>query len=300
MEDGSVQALELSCVLIVLLYVVVRLARRPAGGALAWLLRFGWLALASAAGEDSLIRLYGFYEYASGYSVYCDRVPLLIVLIWPIVIDSAQVLAAGLCRALGRPPSGRALALLTGAVVWVDAWLIEPIATQCGLWRWHAPGLFGVPPIGVLGWAVFTVLAVASYSAWLGGRPSLRWLLRAVAAAVLVIAATHAVLIVAWWGPLRPLSMTIPMPLGIALAWLCLLPLSGLFLRHRVGRHIALAELLVRVPAASFFFVLLAIRRQELLAVLGPLLLYAPAFALPYWVLVFARGGGQAPSAERL
>jgi hypothetical protein len=284
-----VQALELSCVLIVVLYVVVRLLRRPAGGSWAWLAGLAWLSCASALGEDSLIRLYGFYEYAANYSLYVDRVPLLIVLIWPIVIDSAQGLAAGLCRALGRAPTGRWLAGLTAAVVWVDAWLIEPIASQCGLWRWHAPGLFAVPPIGVLGWALFTGLSVAAYRAWLAEPPSLRWLFRAVAVAALVIAATHFGLILAWWGLLRPLSTPIPTQLGIALAWLSLLPLAGLFLRHRVGRHIPLADLLVRVPAAGFFFVLLAVRGAELATQRGPLLLYALAFAVPYWVLVLAR-----------
>lgn len=290
------QTLELCCLAIVLLYVAVRLSRRPEGGTAAWLARFVWLAAASALGEDSLIRLHGFYEYAPGYTVFCDRVPLLIVLIWPIVIDSAQVLAAGLCRALGRPAAGRDLAVLTGVIVWVDAWLIEPIATQCGLWRWNAPGLFAVPPIGVLGWAVFSGLAVAAYSAWLRARPSPRWLLRVVGVTLLLIAATHAILTLAWWGLLRWLSMTIPIPVGIALAWLTLGPLAGLFLWARVGRHIALAELLVRVPAAGFFFVLLAVRQAELSSQIRPLLIYALAFALPYWVLVFARGQRRARS----
>lgn len=281
--------LELCCLFIVLFYVAVRLGRRPAAEISPWLRRFVWLSLASALGEDSLIRLYGFYEYAPGYSLYAGRVPVLVVLIWPIVIDSAQVLAAGLCQALGRPPQGLRLAVLTAAVVWVDAWLIEPIATQCGLWRWHAPGLFAVPPIGVLGWAVFSGLSVLLYERYLRALPLTRWLARAVPHTLVLIAATHVSLIFAWWGLLRPLSVTIPTALGIGLAWLGLLPLCVLLVVYRVGRHIALPDLLVRVPAAGFFFVLLAVRKAELAAVLRPLLVYALAFAVPYWGLVFAR-----------
>lgn len=286
----DMRALELVCLGIVALYIAVRLRRRGDESATSLLTRFVWLAITSAIGEDSMIRLHGFYDYAPGWSLPLDRVPILIVLIWPIVIDSASGLAAGLCGALGWPPRPRNLALLSAAVVFVDAWLIEPIATQSGLWRWHAPGLFGVPPIGVLGWAVF-----AGWVVWL--RPHLGSaalplgprLLRMGLASLVALVGTHAVLIAAWWGLLRPLSAPISVPAGITVAWLVLAPLSLWFLRAGTGRFVPRIDLLVRVPAAAFFFVLLSVRRAELGAQAGPLLIYALAFALPYWVLVFAR-----------
>ena len=284
------RALELTCLCIVLLYIVVRLQRRGDESIGELLSRFVWLAATSALGEDTMIRLHGFYDYAEGWSLPLDRVPLLIVLIWPIVIDSASQIAGGLCRALRRPESTRNVAIATGLVVLVDAWLIEPIATQSGLWRWHAPGLFGVPPIGVLGWAIFAGLVT-----WL--RPlafrrsgcALVRLGQPVVASVLAILGTHAILIAAWWLLFRPLNRTLPTAIGIAVAWLVLLPIAAFFLRIRAGRAVPVSNLLVRVPAAAFFFVLLAVRKDAIGAAQGPLLLYALAFAAPYWVLVFAR-----------
>ncbi|MBL9008670.1 MAG: carotenoid biosynthesis protein [Myxococcales bacterium] len=282
--------LELVCLGIVALYIAVRLSRRGDESPAALLTRFAWLSLTSALGEDSMIRVHGFYDYAPGWSLPIDRVPLLIVLIWPIVIDSASVLAGGLGAALGLPPRTRTIAILTAAVVFVDAWLIEPIATQSGLWRWHEPGLFGVPPIGVLGWAVFAGCVV-----WLRpfydrpGPSAASRLVRMALASLLALCLTHAVLIASWWGLLRWLSRSLPAHGGIIAAWALLGSLALWFCRTRSGRFVPLADLLVRVPAAAFFFVLLVVRKAELGAQRGPLLIYALAFALPYWVLVLFR-----------
>lgn len=282
--------LEWVCVCIVSLYIVVRLRHRAGQSARDLLVHFVWLAATSALGEDSMIRLHGFYDYAPGWSLPLDRVPLLIVLIWPIVIDSASRLSVGLCHALGRPPQTRNVAAVTAAVVFVDAWLIEPIATTSGLWRWHAPGLFSVPPIGVFGWAVF-----AGWVVWLQprlgapGQPFGRRLLRMGIASATAIVGTHAVLIASWWGLLRWLSQPLPAQAGIVTAWLLLLPLALGFWRARVGRFVPRADLLVRLPAAAFFFVLLAVRHAEIGAQQTALLTYALAFALPYWVLLLVR-----------
>ena len=46
-------------------------------------------------------------------------------------------------------------AFLVGAlIVLADASLIEPVAVASNLWAWTEPGLFAVPPIGILGWAI--------------------------------------------------------------------------------------------------------------------------------------------------
>src|SRR5439155_24844517 len=111
--------------------------------------RLALLVVASWIGEDSVIRVYGFYHYARGWALFVDQVPLAIVVIWPVVIDSAWGLAR--CLAAGA----RAQALLAAAFVLADASLIEPIAVRAGLWRWTEPGLFAVPPVGILGWALF-------------------------------------------------------------------------------------------------------------------------------------------------
>ena len=70
-------ALELCCAAIVAVYVIVR---RDA------MLALALLAVAGFLGEDSVIRAYGFYYYSPRWHLFLDRVPLMIVLIWPIVI----------------------------------------------------------------------------------------------------------------------------------------------------------------------------------------------------------------------
>ncbi|MCS6913140.1 MAG: carotenoid biosynthesis protein, partial [Myxococcota bacterium] len=142
------------CVVILGIYLARRLRTGPGERRVA-LRRLGLLALASWVGEDSLIRAYGFYHYAAGWALFVDQVPLLIVGIWPVVVDSAWRLAGHLVR------GPRAVALVGGCLVLTDAALIEPIAVAAGLWSWSEPGLFGVPPIGMLGWAVFAAGAIA-------------------------------------------------------------------------------------------------------------------------------------------
>ena len=95
--------LELVCLAIVATYVLARLARAgDAAARHAFTVRFAALAVASFVGEDTVIRAYGFYAYATGWSARLDQVPLVIVLVWPVVIDSAATLARAV---LGAPPA---------------------------------------------------------------------------------------------------------------------------------------------------------------------------------------------------
>src|SRR3954465_1154321 len=86
---------ELTCAAIVALYVA---ARRDAIPTLAL------LAVAGFVGEDSVIRAYGFYFYSPRWPLFLDRVPLLIVLIWPVVIHSAWRLGRALAPAWAVSP----------------------------------------------------------------------------------------------------------------------------------------------------------------------------------------------------
>ncbi|MEZ4367527.1 MAG: carotenoid biosynthesis protein [Kofleriaceae bacterium] len=265
-------ALELACVAIVGLYVATRLARADDRAAV--LRRFALLAVASWLAEDTVIRAYDFYAYSPRWSVFVDRVPLMILVIWPVVIDSAAALAR---RLLGD--SHPRIPLLAAAFVLADASLIEPIAVRAGLWWWHEPGLFAVPPIGILGWAVFAVAAVAVFEAnqRAGRRP-------VADAAALVIAPVfaHVVLVALWWACFRWINHTVPAWPAVAIAWLVLLAAAALAWRRRLRDRIPLIELLVRAPAAGFFFVLLALHGGGLPALVA----YALAFAPPYLALM--------------
>ncbi|PKN58337.1 MAG: hypothetical protein CVU56_06155 [Deltaproteobacteria bacterium HGW-Deltaproteobacteria-14] len=257
-------ALELACVAIVALYLVVRVRRDPEPRA--FLLRLLVLAVGAWIGEDACIRAYHFYAYSPRWSLFLDQVPLLIIAIWPVVIHSAWDLA----RRLTRDP--RHVPLVGALIVLADASLIEPIAVQSGLWWWTEPGLFAVPPIGILGWAFYAGLAMLVFGQ---RRRSVAWVFPIASGGV------HLLLLATWWGALRWVNGTIdPWPV-VGLAWALSLTLAALSWRRGAGARVPRVELLLRVPAAGFFFVLLALHGADAWALVA----YALAFAPPYLVM---------------
>jgi hypothetical protein len=247
--------LELSCFAIVSIYLTVRVRRERRASDL--FLRLGAFAIAAWIGEDSVIRAYGFYFYSQKWDFFLDRVPLAIVCIWPVVIHSAWDLS----RAL----TARRRWLVAAAIVLADASLIEPIAVQTGLWRWTEPGLFTVPPIGVLGWALFAgaCIAVVEYT------PNLLLLLFAPLT-------THLLLIISWWSFFRWMNGPLdPWP-AIIVVWTAAIILVLFARRARVPA----IDLWARLPGALFFFVLLILHWSR------PLAIYAFAFAPPYIALL--------------
>jgi len=263
-------AFELLCGTIVVTYVAVRARREPSPAR--FLADLGLLAAASWVAEDTVIRAYGFYDYGTHWSVLVDRMPLLVACIWPIVIRSAADLAHGL--------GVRRLALATAALVLADASLIEPVSVHAGLWSWSEPGLFAVPPIGVIGWAVFAAWALVLLEhPGLARRPALR-----VATVVLAPAAlTHLCLLGLWWGALRWVSAPLPVWPAVGLAWALSLVLVVVAWRSPAPARLRRADLLLRVPAASVFFGLLALHGRDEPALVA----WALAFAPPYLVLTW-------------
>lgn len=253
--------IELACVAIVSVWLALRFAAEPERRALA--VRLLVVALAAWIGEESCIRLYGFYSYAAGWHARLLDVPLAIVCIWPIVIQSALDLT--------RRVSGARRALLAAGLVVVDASLIEPIATASHLWTWLEAGPFSVPHLGVLGWGFFAlgVAFVVEKRAWL--------------ALVAGPAAAHLLLLASWWGAFRwlpagedPRPLVVLVALGSAGVALWLWRRPPALLRRDVW---------LRAPAAGFFFVLLALYARED----RWLVAYALAFAPPWLVLLRAR-----------
>jgi carotenoid biosynthesis protein len=244
------RGLEPVCFGIVALYVTLRLLaardRREV------VIRLAALALAAWAAEDSVIRAYGFYQYdRATWLLLVDRVPLMVALIWPVVIDSAYALAGGNLRGVF-------------AIVLADAALIEPIAVRTGLWSWNEPGLFGVPIIGMLGWALFAVAACAL----------LRRRIMPLAAPVL----THALLLASWWGLLRWLPAEVPPAGALVVVVAASLAAIGLLLLRPV--RVSTRDVLLRAPGAAFFFALLFARPDAMLTV------WAIALGAPYLVLL--------------
>jgi len=283
--------LQLGCLAIVLLYLALRLWREPARAA--FLGRFGLLMAASWLAEDTCIRLYGFYAYDPSWWGFIDQVPVLIVAIWPVVIHSALDLAehlagrggADAAEGEGSARRVRAVALLGALIVFTDAALIEPIAVRVGLWRWFEPGLFAVPPIGVLGWALFTALAMATFQS------------RLRAAWVLLVApiGTHLLLLAAWWGALRHVSGPIEPWVGVGVAAAAALVVLVRLWRGR-GPWPPPGLMMLRAPGAAFFFALLVLHALDDAALTS----YALCFAVPWLVLVglsLGRRSAGAPGA---
>lgn len=229
------------------------------------------IAVSAWVGEVSCIRLYGFYQYDPRWSLFADRMPLMVALIWPVVILSARELHGQLRSANQRPFAQRTESGAIGValVVLYDASLVEPIAVASGLWSWNEPGLFGVPLIGILGWAYFAG-AVVFLLHWLRGPAK-------VLVVVLAPLITHALLVVTWWGALRwilrgPVAPTAAAVLSAIVA--LVLAIAARRNRHHVGLDVMIS----RMAAAGFFFALLALYG----AVVPSLVAYAIAFAPPY------------------
>ena len=265
--------IELACLAIVALYLAAALARVEDRAV--YLRRFVLLVAASWIAEDSCIRLYGFYSYHAGWWPFVDQVPLPIVIIWPVVILSAGELAGCLLR-----PGPLSTSLAGGATVLSDAALIEPVAVRAGLWTWSEPGFFGVPIIGVLGWGLFAAVCLALFAR--GQRRGAPTLVDELPVLLGAPPGVHAALVALWWAGLRWLTLPLPGWPAAALAWGCSLALVVLALRSRARRRVPLAALLTRVPAAGFFFVLLALHGRGDRALVA----YALAFAPPYLALI--------------
>ena len=262
--------LELACASIVTIWWLLRLPheqqkmRLIAEGltiaALAW------------AGEQTCIALYGFYSYAPRWQLMAGHVPLMVVCIWPVVVISAR----DLIRRLVGPDPLR-LALGVGLLVLADAAFIEPAAGAAGLWQWFEPGLLGVPPAGILGWAVYAALVVHALEHARGGGWSRR------AGVLLVLPGLHVALLSVWWLALRWVSFAIPSSLvpmlGLGLSVL----VTAIIIRRRVGVGLPLSLVLLRLPGALFFAALLAVA-EPATAVIA----WAAAFVPPWLALMIA------------
>ena len=128
--------------LVIAVAVMARLQARTLG---AFFTAYAVLGLAAFIGEDTCIRLYRFYAYAPGWWLRVDQVPLLVPLIWPLVVLSADEVG----RALGVPRRWAPVWAL--GCVTVDASLVEVVAVRAGYWSWAERGHLDVPLLGILG-----------------------------------------------------------------------------------------------------------------------------------------------------
>lgn len=272
---------EIACVIV----VALTLAGMSRARDLRALLRdYAALAVAAWVGEDTSIAFYRFYAYAPGWHVRVHHVPLLVPLIWPLVVLSAREVVSKLWPELGgwRP-------LVVGAVVAFDASLVEVVAVRAGLWSWAEAGHLGVPLIGIVGWGYFAAGADVALSRG-----------RAILAIVTGPLATHALVLLTWWGLFR---WSLRGLLGVAslagLAGLAVLVLVLVLGRRRAGYAIPLDLAMPRMIAASLFVVLLVMTAP----LDAPLWTHAACVAVPYLAAtsydLTALRGRRSPEAPR-
>ncbi|MFO0727440.1 MAG: hypothetical protein U1E65_26925 [Myxococcota bacterium] len=274
MPRGSLWPIELSSLFILAFFLAV-MARRgllsaPEGrrGFQKTLLDIAAIALFSWVAEVLNIHLFGFYQYDAPWLLFADVMPVLVALIWPFVILSARELAWHLELRGPRGPSAWAVF----AIVTYDAALVEPIAVKAGLWSWNEPGIFGVPPIGILGWGLYA-LSIS----WIYDRAP-----RAMAAAPILV---QGMLVLAWWGLFR-WTLRAPVPPAILPALAALVGIALAIALIRARRRAPLSVMAPRMAAALLFFALLFLRGNDLIW----LVLYGVSFALPYLAATRFRG----------
>ena len=232
------------------------------------------IGVAAWVAEDLCIRWFGFYAYPEGWALKLDRVPLLVGAIWPFVILSARGVVLFL---LGpRSASPLQVAALTGLLIIFDAALVEPVAVRAGLWAWSEPGVFQVPPIGIVGWGVFGAVCTLCLELPRTGGPGLRTMLPLLP--LVAPLAANGLLVILWWSGFRwVLRGEWPLPAALAAS----LGASALFL-YIARRHRASASLELMLPRGSgalLFFCLLGAHFAPGLAA------YAVCFAPPYvWI----------------
>jgi hypothetical protein len=235
-----------------------------------FLKKFFFCATAAWMAEESCIMLYGIYTYGPVWNFFVADVPLVVIIVWPAIILSATVLSSCLLT-----PNSSLIPLVAGAIVLTDAMLIEPISVNFNLWRWHQPGLFGVPLIGFLGWAYFAVFSVGFFvPIGLLSRIKLRLPIMLVVSVI----GTHLCLLISYWAFFKWNILSLSPTFSSGAIWIVSVIIFSIFLFSKIGDRVELKTLLFRLPAAIFFYILLFIKKDSPM----PLIVYSLAFILPY------------------
>jgi hypothetical protein len=268
----STLTLELVALSIIAIYIVVYTLGQPEKRE--FFIRLVLVSAASWIAEESCILCYRFYSYSPTWSLFLADVPLLVIVLWPIIVHSAWDLASQMLR-----PGQRFLPLLAAAIVFTDALLLEPVGVHIGLWSWKEPGIFEVPPIGVLGWAYFAFLCMLHFGKGRRRNGTRRIDLLIPVTSVL---GTHLLLLITWWVAFRWVKITVDPRLAVGVAWMVSIFLVYTILRNRTGTRVAKRTLWLRLLGALFLFTWLALSADDSKLLIA----YAIAFAPPYLTLM--------------
>ena len=263
---------ELIALFLVAFYVVALTLEEPQP--LRLLVRLALISGASWIVEESAILLYGFYRYDPCWSFFLGHVPVLVIVIWPLIIHSGWVLASQISwQGGGRVPE------VATAIVLTDALIIEPVAVYAGLWSWTDPGIHGVPLIGLLGWAYFAFFCIfllerANRREEKGYHDPLILLLPFIG--------THILLLGTWWSVFRWINIPVGPRFWTGSAWVISLLIVLTILKNGTGKRVRKKTLLLRLPGAALFFIILVPKTDDSLW----LTFYAIAFIPPYLMMM--------------
>jgi hypothetical protein len=233
-----------------------------------FLKRFLFCATAAWMAEESSIMLYKFYAYHPVWNFFIADIPIVVVIVWPAIVHSATVLSSDL-----QPPKSSLIPLIAGCIVLTDAMLIEPVAVNSNLWLWYRPGVFGVPLIGFFGWAIFAFFSTGFFVPvdWLGRiKNNLPMLL------VISLIGTHLFVLFSYWIFFKWTMLSISPVFSVVAVWIISAITLSLVFFAKIGCRVKLKTLIVRLPAAIFFYFLLFVEKDSP----TPLILYSFAFTM--------------------
>jgi uncharacterized membrane protein len=268
----STLSLELVALAIIVIYLAVYTLGQPEKGE--FFIRLVLVSAASWIAEESCILSYRFYSYSPTWTLFLADVPLLVIVIWPIIVHSAWDLASQMLQ-----PGHRFVPLAGAAIVLTDAFLLEPVGVHIGLWSWKEPGIFEVPPIGILGWAYFAFLCMLHFGK---GRRRSGTRRTNLFIPLIPVLGTHLLLLITWWAALRWAKITVDPRLAVGVAWMVSILLVYAILRNRTGTRVEKKTLWLRLLGALFLFTWLALNGDDSKF----LIVYGVAFAPPYLTLM--------------
>lgn len=239
-----------------------------------FLKKFITVSAASWVVEETSIRIYHFYQYSPDWNLFIGHVPVLVILVWPLVIHSGWELASQFFTEYKLTHH-----LVAALIIWIDASLIETISVKSGLWSWNGTGFFGVPFIGICGWAYFAFLSGFILRL---NRERKTGAGKIFIIFIFVVFGTHVLIIGTWWLIFRYILFPVNPAFTTALAW----TLSLLFIftmnRKNVGVNVDSKVLLIRIPPALIFLTLYLKGSPDAFHTT-----YALAFSLSYLFLFY-------------
>jgi hypothetical protein len=242
--------------------------------------RIAALAVAAWIAEQSMIRAHGYYFYPPGLSLQIGHVPLVVVLAWPVVLECSWSVA----RRVTRDTWARVIT--TGILVGCFAGVWQPLAMHLHLVRWNAGGPFGVPPIGMLGAAIFGGAMARLVLDTRSETP-----VAALADVLAAVGATHVGVLACWHAGLWRLEHPVEPPATILAATILAATIVAATIVGGRAAAIVLRRPVV-LPRRIVVVGLLAIALAGVVSLAGraplPMLLWCAAILSPVWVLALA------------